>query len=132
MTWKHGEMPRMPRPSVSDTIGIAEFIRLRGSVDYPLEAVPGDFVIWRRKIRQEAKGLRIRVSVIRSGDIVVVHNPDHEPSQDELRATMEVMGFLTSDLLGPSDRAPVNLTFDDALHAQRRARLRVVQDAADT
>lgn len=124
-------MSHPPRPSVSDIIGIAEFIRVRGSVDYPLEAVPGDFVLWRRKIRQEVKRLGIRVSVVRSGDIVLILNPDHEPSHDELRATMSVMGSLASDLLGPSDQSPANLTFDDALRREQRARLRVVKDTDD-
>ena len=121
-------MPRTPRPPVSDTIGIVEFVRLRGSVDYPLEAVPSNFVLWRRKIRDEAKRLDIRVSVIRSGDVVLVHNPDHEPSQDELRATMAVMGSLTADLLAQSDEPPTALTFDEALHREQRARLRIVSD----
>lgn len=121
-------MSRLPRPSVSDTVRIAEFIRLRGSVDYPLEAVPGDFTVWRRKIRQEAKRLRVRVSVLRCGDVVVLHNPDYEPSTEELRATMDVMASLSSDLLGPLDQAPSDLTFDEALHARRRARLRIVSD----
>lgn len=128
MACDHDEMPRTPRPPVSDTIGIAEFVQSRGSVDYPLEAVPGDFVLWRRKIRDEAKRLDIQVSVIRSGDIVLVHNPDHEPSQDELRATMAVMGSLASDLLAASDQPPAALTFDEALHREQRARLRVVSD----
>ncbi len=43
-TWNDEAVPRTSRPPVSDTIGIAEFVRSSGSVVYPLESVPGIIV----------------------------------------------------------------------------------------
>jgi hypothetical protein len=121
----HGAVPLPPRPPVSDTTAIVNYVRNRGSVDYPLESVPGEFVVWRRRLRLEAKDLGMRVSVRRLTGLLVVLNPDHVPSEDEKRALMDVMNALSAQMLGSED-SPVP-TFEQALERRRRQRLRVVR-----
>jgi hypothetical protein len=106
-------------PSIGDTISIVDVVRRRGSVHYPVELVPGDFVRWRRKIRLEAKRTGMKVSVIRSSGLVLVYNPDHEQTDDQIHASADVMQGEFTD-------APV--TYDEALRKRARKRLRVVPD----
>lgn len=124
----HGEMSRMPLPQASDTAEVVAHVRRRGWIDFPLRVVSDDFVVWRRNIRREAEQLGMRGSVTRSGELVSVHNPDHEPAADERRATFEVMSSLVSVLLGPSDQPSTIVRMEDALQAERRSRLRILDE----
>ena len=107
------------RPPVHDTVGIVDEVRRHGSVHYPIESVPGDFILWRRKIREEAKRTGMRVSVIRSSGLVLVHNPDHEETDEEMQASADVMGGL---LTGE------HVTYEEALRKRARQRLRLVRN----
>jgi hypothetical protein len=108
-----------PRPQ--NPTAVVAFVRTQGSIRFDISSVPADFVAWRRELRQEAKKLDIRLSVMRQVGSVWVLNPDYEPSQDVMRAAMEVLGSVLTDQ---------TVDFDDAVQRQRRSRMRLVQDDA--
>ena len=96
--------------------GIVDAARRDGSVHFPVESVPGEFVAWRRRVRQRARGDGLSISVIRAGGFVVVENREWERSEAEGSAVADVIqGVLTGD----------RVTYDDALHRRRRERLRL-------
>jgi hypothetical protein len=106
----------MSRPAITDFGGIVDAARRDGSVHFPVESVPGEFVAWRRRVRQRARGDGLSISVIRAGGLVVVENREWEPSEAEGSAVADVIqGVLTGD----------RVTYDDALHRRRRERLRL-------
>jgi hypothetical protein len=105
------------QPSVTDYRAIIDAVRRHGSVHYPKDAVPGDFVVWRRRLRQVARLADVRISVIRGSDYVLIENPDFEVSEEDRLATTDV---IEARILGG------DLTVDQAAHARRRQRLRVV------
>ena len=73
--------------------------------------------MWRRRIRQAARLAEVRISVTRGVDYVLIENRDFEVSEEDILATTDVIG---ARILGR------DLTFDDAVRARRRQRLRVV------
>lgn len=104
---------------MNDILRIVEHITTGGSAEYPVAALPDGLKAWRRRLRAEARRVGIRVSVRSlAADLVTVFDPDYEPARDEWRAIADV---LAADLAGRQ------LTYDDALHARRRARLHVVR-----
>lgn len=110
------------QPAITDIRGIIDAVRGRGSVHYPKTAVPGDFVEWRRRIRQQARAADLSISLTRSRHHVIVENRDWLPSADEDLATADVVdGVLTGK----------SVSFEEALKARRRQRLRLVQSPHD-
>jgi hypothetical protein len=105
------------QPPVTDYCAIIDAVRRHGSVYYPRTLVPGEFTVWRRRLRQVARLAEVRISVTRSIEYVVVENPDFEISDEDTLATNDV---IDAHLDGR------NLSFDDAARARRRQRLRVV------
>lgn len=111
---------RVSQPGVIDFGGIVDAARRDGSVHFPLVSVPGDFVAWRRRLRQCARANGLSISVIRVSGIVVIENRDWEPSEAEGSAVTDVLdGVLTG--------TPVS--YVDALHRRRREQLRLVDPA---
>jgi hypothetical protein len=81
--------------------------------------VPGEFVSWRRSLRQAAKAIDLRISVIRASGLVVVVYPDHEESEDERHAMADVI-----DAVYRGEK----LTHEDAVRRRGRQRLTAVND----
>jgi len=112
-----GEVGVVNQPAVTDFAGIIDAVRSRGSVHYLKRSVPGDFAEWRRHVRQVARAGNVSISVTRSRDYVIVENRDWEPTEDEDLATADVIdGVFTGK----------PLSLNDALHARRRQRIRLV------
>ncbi|WAX58546.1 hypothetical protein M6B22_07215 [Jatrophihabitans cynanchi] len=106
----------MSRPAITDFGGIVDAARRDGSVHFPVESVPGDFVAWRRRVRQRARADALSISVIRAGGLVVVENREWESSDAEDSAVADVIaGVVTGD----------RVTYDEALYRRRRERLRL-------
>jgi uncharacterized protein with von Willebrand factor type A (vWA) domain len=112
-------------PPVINPAGIVEHVRKRGSLAYPLEALPHDFANWRLQLRRHARAAGMRISVIRGSDHVFVLDPDHEPTPETLRAVVEAIASAVID--DPAEQ----IDYDQALEKQRRQRLRIVPDEAD-
>ena len=108
------------QPSVTDCRAIIDAVRRHGSVHYPKGSVPAEFTVWRRRVRQYARVADVRIRVTRSRDYVIVENLDFEVNDEDLLATSDVIG---AHLDGQS------LSFEDAVRARRRQRLRVVPPA---
>jgi hypothetical protein len=106
------------KPNPFDQRAVIDFIRQRGSVAFYVGSVPSDFVEWRRGLRQAAKRADLRLSVLRRGNTIWVLDPDYEPSNDEMRAIAEVVGSMVGGEL---------VTLDQALHDQRRSRVRLIE-----
>jgi hypothetical protein len=104
------------QPPVTDHRAIIDVVRRHGSVHYPPSAVPGEFILWRRQVRQVARLAGIRISVTRGVDFVLVENCDYEVSEEDSLATTDVIG---AHILGR------DLSFDDAVYARRRTRLQL-------
>lgn len=104
---------------MTDLRAIIDAVRRRGSVHYPKSAVPGEFTLWRRRLRQCARSGDLRISVLRTSDFVVIENCDYEVSEDDDLALTDVIG---AHLTGGE------LSFNDALRARRRQRMRIVPD----
>jgi hypothetical protein len=105
---------------VGDVIGIIDCIRTGASVEYPVAALPDGLLEWRRRVQAGASRAGVKVAFRTFGtDMVTVFDPDYEPSADELAAIADVMA---ADVDGHL------LSYEDALHARRRARLRVVRE----
>jgi hypothetical protein len=105
------------QPPVTAYRAIIDALRQRGSVSYPRTAVPEEFVVWRRRLRQVARLSDVRISVTRGMDYILVENLDYEVGEDDTAATTDV---IEAHILGR------DLSFDDAVRARRRQRLRVV------
>ena len=105
------------QPPVTDHRAIIDAVRRTGSVHYLKDVVPEDFIVWRRRVRQYARAADLRISVTRSREYVIVENVDFESSDDDSRATADVIGAVFEGR---------SLSFDEALHAVRRQRMRVV------
>jgi hypothetical protein len=104
------------QPPVSDYLAIIDAVRARGSVHYPQTAIPGEFTVWRRRLRQVACIAEVRISVTCGVDYVLIENSDYAVSDEDSLATTEVIG---ARILGQ------DLTFGDAVRARRRRRLQV-------
>jgi hypothetical protein len=104
------------QPPVTDYLAIVDALRRHGSVHYSRAAVPGEFTVWRRRLRQVARVAHIRISVTRGTDYVLIENLDYEVSDDDSRALTDV---IEAHILGR------DLTFVDAVRARRRQRLRL-------
>jgi hypothetical protein len=108
-------------PNPSNIRGVVDVVRRSGSALYPLPMIPGEFEDWRRRVRRAARADDLRVSIRRTAGFVVVENLDYEVPADHLGAVADVTGAWTEGR---------ELSFDDALHARRRQRLRLVRDPA--
>lgn len=106
----------MVQPPVTDHRAIIDALRRHGSVHYPRTAVPGEFTVWRRRLRQVARAAQVRISVTRGVDYLLVENLDYEVSVEDSRALTDV---IEGHILGR------DLSFDDAVHARRRQRIRL-------
>ena len=53
----------------------------------PKTALPGEFTVWRRRIRQAARLAEVRISVTRGVDYVLIENRDFEVSEEDILAT---------------------------------------------
>ena len=102
---------------MTDFRAIIDAVRRHGSVHFAKAAVPGEFTVWRRGLRQFARAGDLRISVLRTSDFVVIENRDYEVSVDDDLALADVIG---AHLIGGE------LCFDDALRARRRQRMRIV------
>jgi hypothetical protein len=78
--------------------------------------VPEEFTVWRRRLRQVARLSDVRISITRRIDYMLVESLEYEVSEDDT-ATTDV---IEARILGR------DLSFDDAVRARRRQRLRVV------
>lgn len=107
----------MSEPHPTDIGGVVDAVRRTGSVHFLLDRVPGDFESWRRALRRRARAEQLRVSVRRVAQFVIIENADYEVSVDDTGALADVIG-------GRVEGRDVG--FDEALHARRRARLRLV------
>lgn len=105
------------QPPVTDHRAIIDAVRRYGSVHYLKTAVPGEFTVWRRSLRQFARRGNLHISVIRTSEFVVVENREYEVSDEDSLATTDVIG---AQLLGQ------DLTFAEAVNARRRLRMRLV------
>lgn len=104
----------------TDIPGVIDQLVRTGAAVFPLSAIPGDFVEWRRRVRQAARARELRVSITRSAEMfVLVDNLDYEVPDDHRHALADVIG---ARLTGQE------LRYDDALYARRRARLRIVRN----
>jgi hypothetical protein len=114
------------QPPVTDFHAIIDAVRRCGSVHYLKDVVPGEFTVWRRRVRQFARVADLRISVTRSRDYVIVENLDFEVSEEDKRAVVDVIGAVLDGR---------DLSFDDAVRARGWQRLRVVptpgEDAGD-
>lgn len=107
----------MGRLSISDCRGIVDAARRDGSVHFALASVPGDFVAWRRQVRQRACAEGVSISVIRASGLVAVVSRDWESTEAEDAAVADVLDAV---LTGQP------ISYDEALHRRRRGRLRLV------
>src|SRR6476620_5748807 len=94
---------RVTQPPVTDYRAIIDALRRHGSVHYPQAAVPGEFAVWRRRLRQVARLGKARISVSRGIDYVLIENLDFEVSEEDSLATTDV---IEAHILGR------DLTFD--------------------
>lgn len=106
----------MAQPPVTDFRAIIDALRRHGSVHYPRTAVPGEFTVWRRRLREVAPAAQVRISVTRGLDYVLIENLDYEVSVEDSRALTDI---IEAHIVGR------DLTFDDAVHARRRQRIRL-------
>jgi hypothetical protein len=67
-------------PLVTDYRAIIYALRRHGSVRYPRTAVPAEFVVWCRRLRQVARLAGVRMSVARGVGYVLIENCDFEVS----------------------------------------------------
>jgi hypothetical protein len=100
------------QPPVTDDHAIIDAVRRHGSVHYPTVAVPGEFTAWRRRLRQVARTADVTCSV----DYVLVEGRDYQISEEDTDTTTDV---IEAHLLGQQ------LTFEQALRARRRQRMRL-------
>jgi hypothetical protein len=110
----------MSEPHPTDIGGVVDAVRRTGSVHFELERVPGDFDSWRRAVRRRARAEQVRVSIRRVAQFVIIENADYEVSADDMGALADVIG-------GRIEGRKVE--FDEALHARRRARLRLITES---
>ena len=94
------------QPPVTDHRAITDAVRRSGSVHYPEDVVRGDFVVWRRCVRQFARAADLRISVTRSREYVIVESVDVQSSADDRRATADVVGAVLEGRSLSSDDAP--------------------------
>jgi len=66
------------QPRITELPAIIDYVRLRGSVHYPLGSVPGEFGEWRLRLRRLARAGGVRISVLRTSKYVIVENRDYE------------------------------------------------------
>lgn len=110
----------MSEPHPTDIGGVVDAVRRTDSVHFLLDRVPGDFESWRRALRRRARAEQLRVSIRRVSQFVIIENLDHEVSADDMDALADVIG-------GRIEGRDVE--FDEALHARRRARLRLITES---
>lgn len=110
-------MRTVRHPHPTDIAGLIETVRHEGTVHYAKQSVPADFLQWRREVRTAARAQQLRVSITRTADFVIVENRDYEVSDDDRRASTDV---IAATLAGQT------LSFDDAVRARRRQRMHLI------
>jgi hypothetical protein len=110
------------QPPVTDHRAIIDALRRHGSVHYPRTAVPGEFTVWRRQLRQVARSADVRISATRGVDYLLIENVDYQVSEEDSRALTDV---IEAHLLGG------DLSFEAAVRARRRRRLRLAPRLED-
>jgi hypothetical protein len=111
---------RQPHPL--DTDAIITALREHGSALCPLDAIPGEFTDWRRRIRAAARSAGLRISVRRVDGLVFIGHVDHVVTDDQINAFNKVIAGTVSAAL--DGEPPV--TYEQALHEARRDRLGLV------
>jgi hypothetical protein len=100
--------------TAADFRAIIDALRRHSSVHYPRTAVPGEFTLWRRRLRQVARLANVRISVTRGVDYFLVENLDYQVSEEDSFALTDV---IEAHILGE------DLSFHDAVQARRQRRL---------
>lgn len=103
-------------PDPRDTTSVVAALRRHGSVLWPADAITGDFLEWRRRIRAAARKAELRISVRRVHGMVLVDHLDHVVSEDQINAFGKV---IASTMPGAQ---PV--TYEQTLHEAARERLK--------
>jgi hypothetical protein len=112
---------RQPHPL--DTNAISTALREHGSALWPLDAIPGEFPDWRRRIRAAARSAGLRISVRRVDGLVFIVHVDHVVTDDQINAFNKVIAGTVSAAL--DGEPPV--TYEQALQGARRDRLKIVR-----
>jgi len=108
----------MKLPDPRDTTSIVTALREHGSVLWPADAITGDFIEWRRRIRSAARAADLRISVRRVNGLVLIEHLDHVVTEDQITAFGKV---IASSLPGEQP-----ITYEQAMHQAARERLKPV------
>jgi hypothetical protein len=108
----------MKLPDPHDTASIVAALRQHGSVLWPADALTGDLLEWRRRIRAAARTADLRISVRRLHGLVLIDHVDHVVTEDQINAFGKVVA---STMIGGDP-----ITYEQAMHQAARERLRPV------
>lgn len=108
----------MKLPDPRDTTSIVAALRQHGSVLWPADAITGDFLEWRRRIRSAARAADLRISVRRVHGLVLIDHVDHVVTEDQITAFGKVVA---SSMPGEQP-----ITYEQAMHQAARERLKPV------
>lgn len=108
----------MKLPDPRDFASIVAALRQHGSVLYPADAMTGDFLEWRRRIRAAARTAELRISVRRVHGLVLIDHVDHVVTEDQITAFGKVVA---STMPGAQP-----ITYEQAMHQASRERLKPV------
>jgi hypothetical protein len=121
----HDLVPLLPRPPITDPDAIVDYLRQRGLVDFLLSDVPPAREDWQRSIREAAEQAGFDILILPARELIILLNPHHVPSRDEVGALADVLNSWNEADAGTGEE-PIG--FDDALEQRRRRRLRPVVD----
>jgi hypothetical protein len=76
----------MKSPDPRNFASIVAALRQHGSVLWPADAITGDFLEWRRRIRAAARTAELRISVRRVHGLVLIDHVDHVVTEDQITA----------------------------------------------
>lgn len=108
----------MKLPGPRDTTSIVAALRQHGSVLWPADAITGDFLEWRRRVRAAARTAELRISVRRVHAMVLIDHVDHVVTEDQINAFGKVVA---STMPGAHP-----ITYEQAMHKAARERLKPV------
>jgi hypothetical protein len=83
---------------------------------WPLDAIPGEFTDWRRRMRAAARSAGLRISVRRVDGLVVIGHVDHVVTDDQINAVNKVVAGTVSAAL--AEGPPI--TYEQALREAKR------------